>query len=89
MAQRARQPTHPGKAFKNLALPELNMTQAELAEYVGINRVSMNLVLNGRARVTPRIAAKLGELVGSDGALYLRMQNKLDLWKLQNERSGN
>jgi plasmid maintenance system antidote protein VapI len=36
-----KQPTHPGELLREIVLPELEMTQIELANYLGVSRYTI------------------------------------------------
>jgi len=78
-----RAPTHPGEILREDVLPELLLTQGELAERLGVSRRSVSEILHERRPITPDMAIRLGRLLGNGPELWLHMQSALDLWKLQ------
>lgn len=44
-------PPHPGKTLREDVLPALGLTVTQAAEELGINRVTLSRVLNGKAGI--------------------------------------
>jgi addiction module HigA family antidote len=79
---RMHNPPHPGRIIKD-ALPEIPMTVTEFAAHIGVSRVTLSRVINGRAGITPEMSIKLCEAFGqgAPGDLWFKMQNTYDFWK--------
>jgi addiction module HigA family antidote len=75
----ARRPSSPGDLLADL-MESNGLTQGELAERLGVGRQTINHLINGRRSLTPDLARRLGRFFGSGPALWLRMQQQLDLW---------
>lgn len=76
-------PVHPGVILREDILGELNMNISELAESLGVSRVTLSRVLNGRAAVSPNLALRL-QLAGIGTARsWLSMQTMFDLARLE------
>ncbi len=82
-----RRPTHPGAILREDVLPHLGMTQKEFADRLGVSRVSVSEVIHEKRPVTPDMAMRLGQLLGNGPEIWLRMQQTLDLWDLE-QRGG-
>lgn len=78
-----RKPTHPGEVLREDVLPELKLTQAEFANRLGVSRRTVSELLHERRPVTPDMAIRLGKLLGNGPQIWLRMQQTLELWKLE------
>lgn len=78
-----RTPTHPGALLREVVLPELGITQGELAARLGVSRRTVSEILHERRPVTPDMAIRLGKLLGNGAGLWLRMQQALDVWQLE------
>ncbi len=76
-----RRPSHPGELVADL-LEDNPITQEELARHLGVSRQSVNYLLSGKRSVTPDMAQRLGKCFGNGPALWLRMQQTLDLWDM-------
>ena len=82
-----RAPSHPGALLREVVLPELGMTQAEFAERLGVSRRTVSEILHERRPVTPDMAIRLGKLLGNGAGLWLKMQQALDVWTLEQQGS--
>jgi addiction module HigA family antidote len=73
-------PPHPGEIIKT-ALPEIPMTVTEFAAHIGVSRVTLSRVINGRAGITPEMSIKLSQAFGQPSLdIWFRMQTKHDFW---------
>lgn len=78
-------PTYPGALLREVVLPELAMTQREFADRLGVSRRTVSEVLHERRPITPDMAIRLGKLLGNGAGLWLRMQQALDVWTLEQQ----
>lgn len=77
-------PPHPGEALQDTVLN--NMTVTELAKCLGVSRVALSRVVNGRAAVSAELAIRLAAALGGSAETWLRMQVAHDLWHAQKKR---
>lgn len=77
-----RKPTHPGAVLREDVLPALGMTQIELARRLGVSRLTVSELLLEKRRLSPEIAVRIGRLLNTSPESWLRMQEALDLWKV-------
>jgi addiction module HigA family antidote len=75
-----RRPITPGEVLREDFLQELNITQGELASALGVDRTSVNELLNGRRRVTSDMALRLGHAFSNSPQYWLNLQLALDLY---------
>lgn len=78
-----RRPTHPGAILREDVLPALEMTQTELARRLGVSRLSVSELLHEKRSMTPEMAARVGKLLNTTPESWLRMQEAVDLWEVQ------
>lgn len=78
-----RKPTRPGAILREDVLPKLKLTQAEFAERLGVSRRTVSEILHERRLVTVDMAVRLGKLLGNGPDSWLRMQQAVDLWELE------
>ena len=78
-------PTHPGALLREVVLPELRITQGEFADRLGVSRRTVSEILHERRPVTPDMAIRLSKLLGNGAGLWLRMQQAVDLWTLEQQ----
>ena len=80
-------PPHPGLTLKDDVLPALGLTVTQTAEQLGVSRVAVPRVLNGRAAISPemalRIEAWLGVERGGEARLWLAEQSAYDVWQAE------
>lgn len=74
-------PTHPGLIIRDDVLPELQLTVNEAAAQLGVSRVTLSRVINGRSAITAEMALRVGQWVGNGPEIWLRMQGQYDLWQ--------
>jgi addiction module HigA family antidote len=78
-------PPHPGLTLRDDVLPALGLTVTQAAEQLGVSRVTLSRVLNGRAAISPemalRIEAWLGLARGGEARLWLAEQSAYDMWQ--------
>jgi addiction module HigA family antidote len=78
-----RRPTHPGAILREDVLPALGMTQTELAQRLGVSRLSVSDLIHEKRAMTPEMAARIGKLLETSPESWLRMQDAVDLWEVQ------
>lgn len=78
-----RRPTHPGAILREDVLPALNMTQTEFALRLGVSRLSVSDLLHEKRVMTAEMAARVGKLLNTTPDSWLRMQQAVDLWEVQ------
>ncbi len=80
-------PPHPGLTLRDDVLPALGLTVTEAASQLGVARVTLSRMLNGRAGISPemalRIEAWLGVERGGEARLWLAEQSAYDMWQAE------
>ena len=74
-------PAHPGEALREW-IPE-GMTVTEAAEQLGISRVTLSKILNGKAGVTADMALRLAAWLGTSANVWIDMQTAWELWQAE------
>ena len=82
-----RRPTHPGAILREDVLPALSMPQTELAQLLGVSRLSVSELLHERRALSPEMATRIATLLQTKPESWLRMQNAVDLWEIQKQPS--
>ena len=80
---RMHNPPHPGTILREY-LGSVSVTDA--ARHLGITRVALSRVLNGAAGISPEMALRLSEALGTTPELWLGMQSQYDLWQTARKR---
>jgi addiction module HigA family antidote len=78
-----RKPTHPGALLREDVLPALDMTQTELAQRLGVSRLTVSELLLEKRGLSAEMAVRLGRLLNTTAESWLRMQEALDLWQVR------
>jgi len=75
---RMHNPAHPGEVLREW-IPE-SMTVTMAAAQLGISRVTLSKILNGKAGITADMALRLAAWLGTNPEVWLEMQTAHDLW---------
>jgi addiction module HigA family antidote len=70
-------PAHPGELVKE-HLGSLSVSEA--AEHLGVSRVTLSRLINGKSGVSAEMALRLAEAFGTSPDLWLKLQMNYDLW---------
>jgi addiction module HigA family antidote len=76
-------PAHPGEVLREFLPAELSVTDA--ANRLGVSRVQLSRLLNGRAAMTAEMAIRVGLLTGTSAESWLINQVQWDLWRISKE----
>lgn len=80
-----RKPTHPGELLREDVLPALKMTQSELANRLGVSRLSVSELLLEKRAMSPDMAVRIGRFTNTTPDSWLHMQATVDLWELERD----
>lgn len=80
-----RRPTHPGALLREDILPALKMTQTELAELIGVSRLSVSELVHEKRALSPEMAVRIATLLNTSAESWLRMQEAVDLWEVRQD----
>ncbi len=72
-------PVHPGELLREEVIAALQLSVKEDAERLGLSRVALSRVLNGRAGISPDLALRLERAGVSTARAWLAMQSNYDL----------
>ena len=86
MLPKNRQPTHPGEIIRYEYLDELNMTQQQLADAIGITRVRVNEIILGKRSITPDTAFRLAKFFNTTPEFWMGLQTNFDMWNTLQKR---
>jgi len=78
---RKRRPTHPGELLREEIVPAADLTQAKLAERLGVSRRSVNDLLNERRSLTPDMAHRLARVFRTTPEFWMNLQQAVDIWE--------
>lgn len=71
-------PPHPGKTVRNI-INELEITVTAAAKALGVNRQTLNNLVNENNGISPEMALRLEAVFGSSADVWLQMQTNYDL----------
>lgn len=80
-----RRPTHPGAVLREDILPALKMSQTELAELIGVSRLSVSELVHEKRAMSPEMAVRIATLLNTSPESWLRMQEAVDLWAVRQD----
>ena len=79
-----RKPVSVGEILIEEFMRPMSLTQAELAEAMGVARKHVNELCNGRRSVTAPTALILARVFGNSPEIWLNVQRRSDLWEAMN-----
>ena len=84
---RMHNPPHPGLTLRDDVLPALGLSVTQAAEQLGVSRVALSRVINGKASISPEMAYRienwLGVERGGSARIWLAEQNAYDVWQIE------
>ena len=85
-ATRMHNPPHPGEVLQDTVVSEGRLSVTQFAQKLGVSRVALSRVINGRAAVSADMALRLAAALGGSAESWLRMQASYDLWQASKRR---
>ncbi len=76
-------PSHPGRIVRSGCLEPLGFSVTAGAKALGVSRQALSSLVNGRARVTPEMALRLGKAFDTNPELWIRMQAAWDIAQMR------
>ena len=76
---RMKNPPHPGRLVKHECLKPLGLSITKVAEILGVTRLTLSNLVNGKNGVSPEMAIRLSKAFGSSPEVWLGMQMDFDL----------
>jgi len=74
-------PPHPGTIIKD-GLENIPMSVTAFAKHIGVSRVTLSRVLNGRSGITPEMSLKISEAFGQGSSdIWFKLQCDYDSWQ--------
>ena len=72
-----RNPPHPGRSIRDACFE--GMTVSEAADLLGVNRVTLSRVINGRGAISPEMALRMERVGWGTADAWIRRQGNYDL----------
>ena len=79
---------HPGEVLQEEFLKPLKIPIAQLAQAIRIPQPRISGIVQGKRRITPNIALRLGKFFGTSAQFWLGLQMDYDLEEEQRHVSG-
>ena len=76
---RMKNPPHPGQHVKHDCLEPLGLSITKGAEVLGVTRVNLSNLVNGKNGISPEMAIRLSKAFGGSPEVWLGMQTAYDL----------
>jgi addiction module HigA family antidote len=76
-------PPHPGEVLRDGVFTDTGITVTEFAQRIGVTRVMLSRVLNGKAGISADMALRLAAALGGSAESWLHMQANYDLWQAE------
>ena len=76
-------PVHPGEILREEVLPTLKLSVSEAARQLGVSRQTLHRIMAGTHSMTPEMAVRIGKFCGNGPGLWLRIQQRYDLWHVE------
>lgn len=77
---RMHNPPHPGEVLRDGVFTDSGITVTDFAKRLGVTRVALSRVLNGKAGISADMAVRLSAALGTSAESWLHMQANFDLW---------
>lgn len=74
-------PPHPGAVLRDGVFTDTGITVTDFAKRLGVTRVALSRILNGRAGISADMALRLAAALGGTAESWLHMQAAYDLWR--------
>ena len=79
-------PPHPGVFVLDECIEPLGLTITEAAQALGVTRVTLSELVNGRRGISPEMAVRLSKAFGGSAESWLVQQAQYDLAQVKADR---
>jgi addiction module HigA family antidote len=80
-------PPHPGQHVLKDYLEPLGLSITKAADILGVTRLTLSNLVNGKNGVSPEMAIRLSKAFGGDAEMWLRLQMAYDLAQARKKES--
>lgn len=77
-------PPHPGFVLKEYIE---GMKIGEVAKKLGVSRISLSRILNGKTAISAEMAIRIGLALNTSPNMWLSMQGDYDLWQIEHNKT--
>jgi len=79
-------PPHPGGVVLDECIEPLGLTITQAAEALGVTRVTLSELVNGKRGISPEMAVRLSKAFGGSAESWLVQQAQYDLAQVKADR---
>jgi addiction module HigA family antidote len=83
-----RPPTPPGEVLAEEFLNAVGITQVDFAGYIGVDVKTINRLVNGRTRLTPKLAHRIAAALNTSPDFWMNLQQAVDLFEAKQAASS-
>lgn len=80
-------PPHPGSIVKRALIAGANLTVTDAADLLGVGRVTLSKLINGKSGISPEMAVRLSIALNTSSEMWLNMQTMYDLYQAEKARN--
>ena len=80
---RMHNPPHPGEVLRDGVFTDTGITVTDFAQRIGVTRVTLSHILNGKAGISADVALRLAAALGGSAGSWLHMQADYELWQAE------
>ena len=81
-------PITPGEVLRDGVLARCALTQESLADALGVSRLTINQIINGRRSITADMAVRLARVLSTPAEFWLKLQMDVDLYYASQRLAG-
>jgi len=74
-------PSHPGEVLRDGVFTATGISVTDFAKRIGVTRVALSRVLNGKSGISADMAVRLAAALGGSAEIWLHMQANHELWQ--------
>jgi addiction module HigA family antidote len=78
-------PLHPGLIVKDALIDHTGLTVTEAASRLGVTRMTLSRLLNGRSGISPEMALRLSKFFQTSVESWMNLQTQYDIWLMRNK----
>ena len=76
-------PPHPGEILRDGVFADTGISVTDFAQRLGVTRVALSRVLNGKAAISAEMAVRLAAALGGSARTWLHLQANHDVWRAE------
>ena len=80
---RMHNPPHPGEVLRDGVFTDTGISVTDFAQRLGVTRVALSRVLNGKAAISAEMAVRLAASLGGSARTWLHLQANYDVWRAE------